>query len=156
MSHTHATEQTIDIQTDFLLKNNEIAEDIKKTLQLNRVRSFDVMGSIGSGKTSFIIEITKRFKEKHCIYTIAGDLTTDIDAMRIKDAGSDVMQINTGMECHLGPDIIAKSLPGIDLKKTDILFIENVGNLICPADYKLGTGKRIVVISVTEGPYLSF
>lgn len=153
-THTHKVEASVDIQTDFLEKNREVAEKIKEILQENLVKSFDIMGSIGSGKTSLIMELTKRIKSENNVYTIAGDLTTDIDARRIEGAGAEVMQLNTGRECHLGPDLILKSISDINLGKTDILFIENVGNLICPADYKLGTDKRIVVISMTEGPYM--
>ena len=84
----------------------------------------------------------------------AGDLTTTIDADRIGRHGVQVITINTGRECHLDANLIAKAIEKINLRKIDLLIIENVGNLICPAEFPLGTDKRIVVVSVTEGPYM--
>ncbi len=147
-------EKEIVIETDFLKKNEQCANDIENLFKANQINAYDIMGSIGAGKTSLIIELVKKLKDKHNIYAIAGDLTTDIDAERIKEAGADVKQINTGKECHLDTTTIKNTLQDINLKEIDILFVENVGNLICPADYRLGTKKRIVVIAITEGPYM--
>jgi hydrogenase nickel incorporation protein HypB len=88
------------------------------------------------------------------IAAIAGDLTTTIDAERIRATGANVVQINTGRECHLDANMVKKAISKLDLDNVDLLLIENVGNLICPADFPLGSHKRIVVISVTEGPYM--
>jgi len=85
---------------------------------------------------------------------IAGDLTTTIDAERLIQAGMETLQVNTGRMCHLESIIVRKALLELDLKNLDLLFIENVGNLICPAGFPLGSHKRVVVISVTEGPYM--
>lgn len=147
-------EKEIVIETDFLKKNDEIAERVKKMLESQQVRAYDIMGSVGAGKSSLIISLVKRLKNEKRIYAIAGDLTTHIDADRIKNAGAEVVQINTGRECHLNANTIYESISRINLKNYDLIFIENVGNLICPADFNLGTNKRIVVISVTEGPHM--
>jgi hydrogenase nickel incorporation protein HypB len=83
-----------------------------------------------------------------------GDLTTTIDAELIARHGVETVAINTGKECHLDANLVRKALKNLNLKSLDILFIENVGNLICPSEFPLGSDKRIVVISVTEGPYM--
>jgi len=112
------------------------------------------MGSVGSGKTSFLTQVAARLKGKRRMAAIAGDLTTTIDAQRITDAGIETVQVNTGRMCHLDSIIVRRALEQLDLTKLDLLFIENVGNLICPAGFPLGSHKRAVVISVTEGPYM--
>jgi len=144
----------IELEEDLLKKNEELAQGNKRLLDKHKILAIDVMGSIGSGKTSLIKNLASQLKENYRIGAIAGDLTTTIDADRIKDEGVEVIQVNTGKECHLDANLIGKALKKFDLKALDILFIENVGNLICPADFPLGSHKRIVVISVTEGPWM--
>lgn len=144
----------IELEEDLLKKNKELAQGNKRLLDKHKILAVDVMGSIGSGKTSLIKNLASQLKENYRIGVIAGDLTTTIDADRIKDERVEVIQVNTGKECHLDANLIGKALKKFDLKALDILFIENVGNLICPADFPLGSHKRIVVISVTEGPWM--
>lgn len=144
----------IELEEDLLKKNREIADKNRETLDSHKVLAIDVMGSIGSGKTSLIEKLTKSLKDRYRISMIAGDLTTTIDADRIHRNEVEVTQINTGKECHLDANLIKKALNELDLEKTDLLFIENVGNLICPAEFPLGSHKRVVVISVSEGPYM--
>jgi hydrogenase nickel incorporation protein HypB len=111
------------------------------------------MGSIGSGKTSLIKAILKRLGMGKEVAVIAGDLTTTIDAERIEAEGARVIQVNTGKECHLDAHLVRRALKEIKLDGVKLLFIENVGNLICPGEFPLGAHKRLVVTSVTEGPY---
>ena len=85
---------------------------------------------------------------------VAGDLTTTIDGERIERHGARVVEVNTGKECHLDANLVGKALRTLPLDELDVLFVENVGNLICPAEFPLGAGKRVVVISVTEGPHM--
>lgn len=144
----------IELEEDLLKKNREIADKNRETLDSHKVLAIDVMGSIGSGKTSLIEKLTKSLKDRYRISMIAGDLTTTIDADRIHRNEVEVTQINTGKECHLDANLIKKALNELDLEKTNLLFIENVGNLICPAEFPLGSHKRVVVISVSEGPYM--
>lgn len=143
----------VEIQKDLLEANKNLAEANKKIFDKYGVKVIDVMGSIGSGKTSLIEEIVKKVKNKYKIAMIAGDVTTRIDADRVARHGVQTLQINTGKECHLDALMIKKSLEKLDLKNLNLIFIENVGNLICPADFPLGAHKRLVVVSVTEGPY---
>jgi hydrogenase nickel incorporation protein HypB len=139
---------------DILEYNKKLAQKNKDLLKKHNITAIDIMGSIGAGKTSLIEKLVQRLKQKYRIVVFKGDLTTTIDAERIGKHGVQVITINTGRECHLDANVVARAVEKIDLKDTDLLIIENVGNLICPAEFPLGTDKRVVVISVTEGPYM--
>lgn len=142
----------IELSKDLLKENEKIAMENKNLLNTRGIKTIDVMGSIGTGKTALIGLLVEKLKGKYRIAAIAGDLTTTIDADLIARHGVEVVQINTGKECHLDANLVRKAIRKIDLSKIDLLFIENVGNLICPAEFPLGSDKRIVVISLTEGP----
>ena len=144
----------IELDVNILEANRKLATENKELLQKNRVKAIDVMGATGSGKTSLIEKLVQNLKGKYRMAAFKGDLTTTIDAELIARHGVEVVPINTGKECHLDANLIKKALKRINLEDTDLLFIENVGNLICPAEFPLGSDKRIVVISVTEGPYM--
>lgn len=144
----------IELEESLLAKNRELAERNRRLLDGKGVTAIDVMGSIGSGKTTLIGQLIRRLKGRRSIAVIAGDLTTTIDADRIGREGVQVVQVNTGKECHLDAHLVGKALGEIDLEAIDLLFIENVGNLICPGEFPLGAHKRLVVVSVTEGPYM--
>ena len=144
----------IELEADLLKANEELAAKNKELLRKNGVIAIDVMGSIGAGKTTLIEKLVQALKKKYRIAVFKGDLTTTIDAELIGRHGVEAVPINTGKECHLDANLVRKALQRINLEDTDLLFIENVGNLICPADFPLGSEKRVVVISVTEGPYM--
>jgi len=144
----------VELSEDLLKANQHLAEENKQFLQRNGVRAIDVMGAIGSGKTSLIEKLVQLLKTKHRIAVFKGDLTTTIDAELIARHGVETIAINTGKECHLDANLVKKALQKLDLKRLSLLFIENVGNLICPAEFPLGSDKRVVVVSVTEGPYM--
>lgn len=144
----------IELDEDFLRRNQELAKENKKLLDSHKILAIDIMGSVGSGKTSLIVQLVKYLKGKYKIAALAGDTATTIDAEQIKSAGAEVLEINTGKECHLDANLVKKALGELNLKKINLLFIENVGNIICPADFPLGSHKRIVVLSLTEGPYV--
>ena len=144
----------IELEESILKENQRIAAENKQLLKRHKVTAFDVMGSIGSGKTSLIENLVKLLKTHYRIAVFKGDLTTTIDAEIIRRHGVEVVAINTGKECHLDANLVKKALQKLDLGSTDLLFIENVGNLICPAEFPLGSEKRVIVISVTEGPYM--
>ncbi|MCK5328472.1 MAG: hydrogenase nickel incorporation protein HypB [Candidatus Latescibacteria bacterium] len=144
----------IELEEDLLRKNRELAEGNRKLLDEHGVFSVDVMGSVGSGKTTLIGQIVRRLKGKRRIAALAGDLTTTIDADRIQAHGATVIEVNTGKECHLDANLVKKGMAELDLDEIDVLIIENVGNLICPGEFPLGAHKRMVIISVTEGPYM--
>ncbi len=144
----------IELEKDLLEANRKIAFENKNTFDKFNVEVIDIMGSIGSGKTSLIENLVDKLKNTFKIAVINGDLTSSIDSNRIEKHGVKVIQINTGKECHLDANLVRKAIAQMDLSKLDLVFIENVGNLICPAEFPLGSSKRIVVISVTEGPYM--
>ncbi|PVX23345.1 MAG: hydrogenase accessory protein HypB [Candidatus Bathyarchaeum sp.] len=134
--------------------NKQLAQKNMELLRKHNVKAIDIMGSIGAGKTSLIENLVQKLKTKYRIAVFKGDLTTTIDADRIGRHGVQVLTINTGRECHLDANVVARAVERISLKDIDLLIIENVGNLICPAEFPLGTNKRVVVVSVTEGPYM--
>jgi len=144
----------IELEADLLKANEELATKNRELLRKHDVMTIDVMGAIGSGKTTLIEKLVQALKKKYKIAVFKGDLTTTIDAELIGRHGVEVVPINTGKECHLDANLVKKALQKINLEDIDLLLIENVGNLICPADFPLGSEKRVVVISVTEGPYM--
>jgi len=144
----------VELAEDLLRANQRLAEENKRFLLGNGVKAVDVMGAIGSGKTSLIEKLVQLLKTRYRIAVFKGDLTTTIDAELIARHGIKTVAINTGKECHLDANLVRKALQRLDLSKIDLLFIENVGNLICPAEFPLGSDKRVVVVSVTEGPYM--
>jgi hydrogenase nickel incorporation protein HypB len=141
----------INVGHDVLKANDKLAEKNKKLLDKNNVLAINFMGAIGSGKTTLIERTITELGDKYRIAVIAGDVIADMDAGRIAKLGVTTIPVNTGRECHLDAKLVEKALKSIDLKNIDILLMENVGNLICPADYQLGEHLRIVVVSVTEG-----
>jgi hydrogenase nickel incorporation protein HypB len=144
----------IELEADILKANEKLARENKELLRKRGVQAIDIMGAIGSGKTSLIEKLVQELKGKYRMAAFKGDLTTTIDAELIARHGVEVVPINTGKECHLDANLVRKALQRLDLDNLDLLFIENVGNLICPAEFPLGSEKRVVVISVTEGPYM--
>jgi len=144
----------IELEADILEANRRIAEENRALLRRYNVKAIDVMGSIGSGKTTLIEGMIKLLKGRYRIAVFKGDLTTTIDAEIISRHGVKAIPINTGKECHLDANLVKKALNRLNLEEVDLIFIENVGNLICPAEFPLGSDKRIVIVSVTEGPYM--
>ncbi|SES67140.1 hydrogenase nickel incorporation protein HypB [Methanococcoides vulcani] len=141
----------INVNKDVLKANNELAYSNRKLLVKHGIFTMNIMGAIGSGKTTLIEEAINALKERYRIAVIAGDVVAQMDASRFEKLGVKTVAANTGRECHLDAKLIERSLANIDLKDIDILFIENVGNLICPVDYKLGEHVRVVIVSVSEG-----
>lgn len=132
--------------------NNRLAEHNAEHFKAHNVRAFDLLGAIGSGKTSFIEKIVPELKSRGKVSAaIAGDVYGDDDFQRIIKTGIIAFNANTGKECHLDAHLVHHALGHMDLDGVDIVFIENVGNMVCPTDFKLGAEKRIVVISTTEG-----
>jgi hydrogenase nickel incorporation protein HypB len=144
----------IELDADLLRENERIAEENKKFLRERGIVAIDVMGSVGSGKTTLIEQLVQKLKGKYKLAALDGDLNTTIDADLIGRHGVESIQINTGKECHLDANLVRKALKEMNLDDVNLIFIENVGNLICPSDFPLGSSRRIVVISVTEGPYM--
>ncbi len=143
--------KTISIKKDILSANNQTALENRSLLDKHHCRMVNIMSSPGSGKTSLIINTINRFKDIYHISVIEGDIASSIDAEKISRLNVHAIQINTGGGCHLDANMIAKVLAGFDLDHLDLVFIENVGNLVCTADFDLGAHKNVVILSVPEG-----
>jgi hydrogenase nickel incorporation protein HypB len=143
----------IRVGTEDVFKHQlELASRNYQYLQERGVRAFNVMGAIGSGKTLLILRLAERLKEKGVrVGAIAGDVAGDDDHQKFVAAGLVAANLNTGDDCHLDAHRVGHALESFPLSEVDVLFIENVGNLVCPADFPLGTAGDLVVISVTEG-----
>jgi len=136
-------------------KDNELlALQINQELRSYNIKSVDVVGAIGAGKTAILEKIVEILSSKYRILVICGDITTRVDADRIQSHNAETIQINTGRECALNAYHIYQIIKNKDLNDYDLIFIENVGNLICPSDFILGTDKRITIVSITEGEWV--
>lgn len=137
---------------DVFKRQIELASRNHKLFQDRGVQAFNVMGAIGSGKTLLILRLAERLKEKGVrVGAIAGDVAGDDDYQKFIAAGLIAANLNTGDECHLDAHRVGHALESFPFGNVDVLFIENVGNLVCPADFPLGTKGDLVVVSVTEG-----
>ena len=142
----------IAVQTNVLKANQEAAIENRIAFEQEGLLVMNLMSGPGAGKTS-LLEVTIRALRGQCqIAVIEGDLQTDLDAERIRALGARAYQINTGTMCHLDARMIARALQEFSIQGVDLLVVENVGNLICPASYDLGESLRVVLCSVAEGP----
>jgi hydrogenase nickel incorporation protein HypB len=139
------------INTDILSENNNLAKLNRRFFEGRKVLCLNLVSSPGSGKTTILEKTIAALRDKLKMFVIEGDQQTLLDARRIEKAGAPAIQINTGTGCHLDARMIEAALEKIDVEANSILFIENVGNLVCPAMFDLGESKRVIVISVTEG-----
>jgi hydrogenase nickel incorporation protein HypB len=141
----------VEIRQNVLKKNDLLARDLRKRFQRAGVYVVNLVSSPGAGKTTLLTETLTRLGRRYRVAALVGDLATENDAQRLRRSGAKVRQIITGTVCHLEADMIERTLEGWDLEDIDFLFIENVGNLVCPASYDLGENERVVLFSVTEG-----
>jgi hydrogenase nickel incorporation protein HypB len=142
----------VHLEKDIYEANNRIADANESLLKRHGIRAFDLLGAIGSGKTATIERLTPMIQERGLrVGAIAGDVYGDDDFQRIVALGVPAYNANTGKECHLDAHLVEHGIEHLPLDDIDILFIENVGNMICPTDFRLGAEKRIVVVSSTEG-----
>ncbi len=143
--------ERIPIVEKILSANDHIAAQNKSTLDSAGVLGLNFMASPGAGKTSLIEHTIKKLKDRLKLAVIDGDVATSIDADRAAAAGAQSVQINTGGECHLDAVMLQGALSELPLEEIDLLIVENVGNLICPASFQLGTHKSVLIASVPEG-----
>lgn len=131
--------------------NDQLAAENQEQLTQAAIFSLNIMASPGAGKTSLIENTLANLKEEYQVAAIDGDIATSIDADRAAEAGATAVQINTGGQCHIDAHMLRNALSELDLEAFDLLLIENVGNLICPASFKLGTDKNVLIASIPEG-----
>jgi hydrogenase nickel incorporation protein HypB len=141
----------IKVLKDILGANDQIAAKNRELLDVHKVFAVNIMASPGAGKTSVVLQTIKALKSKVKIGVIEGDIASSIDAETVAKEGVPVVQINTGGECHLEAFQIQNALNNMPLADIDLLLIENVGNLVCPAEFSIGEDLKILVASVPEG-----
>lgn len=144
--------RTLAIHTGLLAKNDRLARQNRDRFAAHGLLALNLLSSPGSGKTTLIEQTAQAWgTQSERVGVIVGDLATENDARRLRSAGATALQITTGSACHLEADMVAQALAHLDLAGLDLLVIENVGNLVCPAAYDLGEALRVVLLSVTEG-----
>jgi len=141
----------IKVIKDILGANEQIAQKNRQLFDRNKVFALNLMASPGAGKTSLILQTIKQLKGKARVSVVEGDISSSLDAEAIGKEGVPVVQINTGGECHLDANMTSTALDSVPLKDVDLLLIENVGNLVCPAEFALGEHKKVLISSTPEG-----
>jgi hydrogenase nickel incorporation protein HypB len=141
----------VEVRRNVLKKNDVLARALRERMQAAGVFVVSLVSSPGAGKTTFLEKTLTELRKTHRVAALVGDLATDNDRDRLARSGAPVRQITTGTLCHLEAEMVETALEGWDLAELDLLFIENVGNLVCPASYDLGEDQRVVLLSVTEG-----
>ncbi len=154
-AHAHAPglsqSRMVQIETDILAKNNEYAAANRRQFQEQGIFALNLVSSPGSGKTTLLTRIINDMKSDFSISVIEGDQQTANDAERIRETGARAVQVNTGKGCHLDGHMIGHAIEDLAPEEGSLLFIENVGNLVCPAGFDLGEAHKVVILSVTEG-----
>src|SRR6476660_7516935 len=145
------TPRLVEVRKNVLKGNDLVASELRRRFHQAAVLVVSLVSSPGSGKTTFLEETLTRLQPRYRVAALVGDLATENDALRLARSQAPVAQINTGTICHLEAAMIENAIDGLALDRLDYLFIENVGNLVCPSSYDLGEDLRVVLISVTEG-----
>ena len=145
------TPRLVEVRKNVLKKNDELARALRERFRQAGILVVSLVSSPGSGKTALLESTLRNLAKTHRVAALVGDLATENDAIRLSRSGAPVRQIVTGTVCHLEAEMVERAMDGWDLDELDILFIENVGNLVCPASYDLGEDLRLVLLSVTEG-----
>ena len=144
-------ERILRVERDILGKNDRLARENRKAFAERGVFALNFVSSPGSGKTTLLVKTIERLRGRRPVAVIEGDQQTSNDAERIRAAGAPAVQINTGKGCHLDAEMVGHAFDSLEPPQGAALFIENVGNLVCPAAFDLGEAKRVVVLSTTEG-----
>lgn len=145
------TTRLVEVRTKILKQNDVVARRLRERFQASGVDVISLVSSPGAGKTAFLQKTLERLRHRHRVAALVGDLATENDAVRLAQTGVPVRQITTGTVCHLEAEMVEQALGDWSLDELDFLFLENVGNLVCPASYDLGEALRLVLFSVTEG-----
>ena len=149
--HSHPDRRTLELRQSILAKNERLAERNRGFFHARGLLTLNVLSSPGSGKTTLLRETIRVLQKKLKAGVIVGDLATDNDSERLRETGAPVVQITTGTVCHLEAEMVARAVNQLKLDGLELLIIENVGNLVCPASYDLGEDLRVVLLSVPEG-----
>ena len=143
--------QYIDIKKEILLENDGLAEELRHRLRSRKTLMMNLMSSPGAGKTTLLLETIRRLKHEMRIGVIEADIESMVDAEKIERAGAGAVQIRTGGDCHIDAAMLKPALDAVDLDTVDLLFLENVGKLVCPAEFDTGASRNMMLLSVPEG-----
>jgi hydrogenase nickel incorporation protein HypB len=143
--------KTLNVNQDILSVNDILAENLKTGFVNSGVFVMNLMSSPGAGKTSLILKIIESLTGKYSLGVIEGDIASDVDARKIQETQVDVIQINTNGACHLDANMILSASRSLGIEGKDLLIIENVGNLVCPAEFNLGENVKVMILSIPEG-----
>ena len=152
-AHAPGLSQTrmVQIEQDILAKNDAYARENRIRLEQEGVFSLNILSGPGAGKTTLLVETLRQIGQRFSVFVIEGDQQTSRDAERIREVGAPAVQINTGKGCHLDAHMVGHAIEHLPLSVGGVLFIENVGNLVCPAAFDLGEKRRVTLLSITEG-----
>lgn len=150
-AHAHGSARQIDVEIDLMAKNDGYAAANRQRFARDNVLALNLVSAPGSGKTSLLVKTIENLAQKLPVCVIEGDQQTSHDADRIRKTGARAVQINTGKGCHLDAHMVGHALTKLAPSEGSVVFIENVGNLVCPAGFDLGEAHKVVVLSVTEG-----
>lgn len=143
--------RVLEIKESIFEDNNKDAQRLREQLKSENTFLLNLMSSPGAGKTTTLVSTIKRLKDKISIAVMEADIDSDVDAKTISETGVKVIQLHTGGMCHLDADMTRQGLQGLDAKGTDLVILENVGNLVCPAEFDTGATKNAMILSVPEG-----
>lgn len=143
--------QIIEVKEQVLADNDKAAAKIRAALRENGLLLINLMGSPGAGKTSTLLQLIRRLGADYKIGVMEADVDSDVDAKTISQTGAKVIQLHTGGLCHMDADMTARGLEALGMENLDLVFLENVGNLVCPAEFDVGASLRMMILSVPEG-----
>ena len=143
--------QILDVKEQVLADNERCAAETRRALRAQGVFRLNLMGSPGAGKTSVLLRLIAGLKDEFRIGVMEADVDSDVDARAVAEAGAKVVQLHTGGLCHMDADMTARGLDALGLAGLDLVFLENVGNLVCPAEFDVGADLRMMILSVPEG-----
>ena len=141
----------IEVKEQVLADNDRCAAETRSALAERGVLLVNLMGSPGAGKTSTLLQLIARLRDRFRIGVMEADVDSDVDARTVAEAGAKVIQLHTGGLCHMDADMTARGLEALGVGDLDLIFLENVGNLVCPAEFDVGAGLRMMILSVPEG-----
>lgn len=141
----------IEVKAGIEEENDRYAAEVRELLHIHKIFLINLMASPGAGKTSLLLQTIDRLKKKYRIAVLEADVDADIDAKAVEAHGVKALQVHTGGSCHMDARMTLEALKALDLKKYDIIFLENVGNLVCPAEFDVGQDIRVMILSVPEG-----
>ncbi|HSP47334.1 MAG TPA: hydrogenase nickel incorporation protein HypB [Clostridiaceae bacterium] len=141
----------IDIRETILIDNGHAAEDLRMQLAREKVFMMNLMASPGSGKTSLIVAMLPYLKERYRVSVVEGDIDSMVDSEKIIQAGGHAVQLRTGGDCHLEASMVQTAVDTLDLENLALILVENIGNLVCPAEFDLGESMKVMMLSVPEG-----